>query len=619
MWWYLRARFMLWLLRVTGRVLRWAVLAAVLIAAAPVTIVAAVGFAGAWLRGWPPAKLRRAACWALPMTAVYLAGRALQARTWQALALAPVHDWQQAWHQVTAGRVVTAFALTAPVAVPAGLFTAAGLWAWRIYAIENGLAGKTATAPVGFDARQWRRASRAARGRVAAPGAFPLATPSGQVVMGATIRAVGHRWRPVLAVPYTAMSRHQVIIGATGVGKTNLMMRTWAGWHAAALAAHYTRGAARPLLVVLDCKGGPDARTKAARTRVLLHAAGAARVAIWPDEATVSLWDLPPAELAVTLFQLIETGTGDAAYYGDVTQAVLTLAVTAPPGPPHDGAAFLHRLEPGWLEAAYAGDASRLGAVAAARRNLGDVSLRYRTLLSRLGPGLDGPGALPGADAWYCILEGTREQSVAEAQAMALTELVAHAATSRDGEPRAILLACDDYSAVSGRVPLWQLCERGRSLGVGVQVSAQSWQGLGQDDDERRRIAATADGGIWLMRTPYPQPISELAGTRRVIETATKVLGGVWGDEGSSRIQHAWTADPGIARRLAVGQAGYIRAGGCTWVQIARPRPSPLPIPPPPPQPVVIPPAAEPARPPAAVPAAPAGDLDDVFGPGDRS
>ena len=109
---------------------------------------------------------------------------------------------------------------------------------------------------------------------------------------------------------------------------------------------------------------------------------------------------------------------------------MLTLAVTAPPGPPADGAAFLDRLEPGWLEAAYAGDPSRLGAVTAARRNLGDVSLRYRTLLSRLGPGLDGPGTLADADAWYFILEGTREQSVAEAQAMALTELVAHAATS---------------------------------------------------------------------------------------------------------------------------------------------------------------------------------------------
>ena len=48
--------------------------------------------------------------------------------------------------------------------------------------------------------------------------------------MGATIRAVGHRWRPVLAVPYAAMGRHQVVIGAPGSGKTNLMIRTWAGW-----------------------------------------------------------------------------------------------------------------------------------------------------------------------------------------------------------------------------------------------------------------------------------------------------------------------------------------------------------------------------------------------------
>ena len=72
MWWYLHARLLLWLLHVTGRAVRWAVLFAVLAAAAPVTAVAAVGFAGAWLRGWPPAKLRRAACWSLPMTGVYL-------------------------------------------------------------------------------------------------------------------------------------------------------------------------------------------------------------------------------------------------------------------------------------------------------------------------------------------------------------------------------------------------------------------------------------------------------------------------------------------------------------------------------------------------------------------
>jgi hypothetical protein len=151
-------------------------------------------------------------------------------------------------------------------------------------------------------------------------------------------------------------------------------------------------------------------------------------------------------------------------------------------------------------------------------------------------------------------------------------------------EPRAILLACDDYSAVSGKVPLWQLYERGRSLGIGVQVSAQSWHGL----------AATADGGIWLMRTPHPEPVSQLAGTRRIAETATKITGNQWDDEGSTRIQHAFVADPGIARRLDTGQAGYLHRGGCTWVQVARPKPSPIPHPPGPASygPVIIPPPA---------------------------
>jgi hypothetical protein len=616
LWAYLQFRALLWLLRITGRLLLLGALAAVLVAAAPITVVAAVGLAAAWLRGWPPARLRRATVWALPMTAVYLAGRAVQAATWQALALAPVHDYLAAWHAVAAGQLVTAFVLVAPVAVPAGLAAAGGLWAWRIYALDTGLSGKTATAPVVFDARQWKHQARTARARITTPGAVPLADRHGRVVMGATIRAVGHRWRPTLAVPYQAMGRHQVVLGASGSGKTNLMIRTWAGWYAAALATHHRQGAPRPLLVVLDCKGGPDSRAKASRTRRLLHAVGAARVAVWPEEASVSLWRLPPRELAVTLFQMVETGTGPAAYYADVMQAILTLAITAPPGPPANGTAFLDRLEPGWLEAAYAGDPPRLAALASAKRHLGDIALRYRTLLDRLGPALDHGGTLAGADAWYFILEGTREQSVAEAQALALTELVAQAATSLGAEPRAILLACDDYSAVSGRVPLWSLYERGRSLGIGVQVSAQSWQGQGATEDERYRIAATADGGIWLLRTPYPQPVCELAGTRRIVETATKVIGGMWGDEGSSRIQHAWNVDPGIARALEVGQAGFIHGGGCTWVQVARPRPSPLPLPPPPRPPAVVipPPAAEPqaAPPPAAVPG-PA--LDDVFGP----
>ena len=204
---------------------------------------------------------------------------------------------------------------------------------------------------------------------------------------------------------------------------------------------------------------------------------------------------------------------------------------------------------------------------------------------------------------------------MAEAQAMAITELAAHAATAQDSEPLQILLAADDYSAVSRRVPVSNLYERGRSLGLGVQVSAQSWQGLGRDEDERYRIAATADGGIWLLKTPYPQPVVELAGTRRVLETAHKLIGNTWGDEGTTRVQHAWTVDPGIIRALDVGQACYVHSGGATYVQVAPPKPSPLNLPPArqpaPPTVTIHPPGGQQARP-DGEPA----DLDDVLGPG---
>jgi len=618
-WSWLKLTAALWLLRKMIKGIGWLLVAAVAVTAWPLTIVAGIGYLAAWLRGWPPVRLWRAAAWSLPMTAVYEIGEGLRLRAWPAVALAPVTDYGHAWQLLAAHSMLRAGLLVAPVAVPAGLGIGGLLWAWRIYAITTGLAGLTASAPIEFDTRQWRRQVRTARGRAAAPGTVPLLTRTGHVVIGATIRAVRHPWRPILTVPYRSFGRHAVIIGSSGSGKTNLMMRLWAGWYAAAHAAYLRREGNRPLLVVLDCKGGPDARVKAERTRRLLHGVGARRVAIWPDDARLNLWDLPPRDLGVLLLQMIETGDGAAAYYTDVMQAVVNLAMAAPGGPPPNAASFLDRLDVEWLETAY-GDGlhgAAISRIRAAKSHIGDIQLRYATLLGRLGPALDGPGTLAGADAWYCILEGTREASVAEAQAMALTELVAHAATTAGGERRAILLAADDYSAVSRRVPISNLYERGRSLGLGVQVSAQSWQGLGRDEDERYRIAATADGGIWLMSTPYPEPVVQLAGTRRVLESAHKLIGATWGKEGTTRTQHAWTADPDLIRTLDVGQACYIRRGGATFVQVARPKPSPLSLPAARSPSVIVPPPAPPPddEPPPPGPGSGPGSLDDVLGP----
>jgi hypothetical protein len=619
-WSWLKLFVALWLLRKIAKITGWLLLAAIAVAAWPITLTAAIGYLAAWLQGWPPVRLYRTAAWTLLVSVVWVSVLEVRPRGWAAASV-PAQAWADGWDPLAAASVAGAFLRVAPAAIPAGLGLAGVLWAWRIYAITTGLGGITASAPMTFDAKQWRRQVRAAKGLTRAPGPVPLLGHGGVIPVGGTIRAIGHRWHQVFSIPATACARHMVVVGSTGSGKTNLMIRLWAGWFTATLQASRDGRGQRPLLVVLDCKGGRDARVKAERTRRLLHGVGARRVAIWPDEARLNLWELPPQDLAVLLYQMIDTGTGNAAYYADILQAAVTLAVTAPCGPPPNTADFLDRLNARWLQNAW-GDGRYPGQfehVRAAARHLPDIQLRYSTLLGRLGPGLDGPGRLEEADAWYCILEGTREPSVAEAQALALTELAAHTATSLDGEQRAMLLAADDYSAVSARVPLSNLYERGRSLGIGVQVSAQSWQGLGATEDERYRIAATADGGMFVMQTPHPEPLVALAGMRRVLETAHKVIGNAWGDEGTTREQRAWNADPELVRRLDVGQACYIHRGAATFVQVARPRPSPLTLLPAPALEVpdwMPEPRREPVPDlgPEAWPDPPS--LDDVFGPG---
>jgi hypothetical protein len=559
-------------LRGIGRLLRVAVVAALLIAAAPATLVAAIGVALAWLRGWPPGRLYRAALWCLPMVAVWLAATALATHSASAVACAPYHAWLSLWHGAHPGSPAAAAAI-APVAIPVGLAAGGLAWAYRIRAMRTGIAGLSPDAAVSFDARQWRRQARSARARIAAPGAVPLTTRNGSLVAGAVIRTVNHRGGAIASIPYPRMRSHQVVIGTTGTGKTTLLLRLWAGFMATALRRHAAGQGRLPLLVVLDCKGGADARRIADRARRAMRLAGARSTAIWPDEATLSLWDLPPAQLTTTLVDLIEHGTGAAAFYADVMEAVVALAVEAPGGPPASAAEFLARLDPGWLTIAYSSGEheTELALIRPAARQIGDIALRYRTLLRRLGGGLDGPGGFGDADAWYCILEGTAEVSVAETQARAIVDILASYAVAGH-QDREILLAVDEFSAVSRRLPVWQLYERARSLGLAVQVSAQSWEGLAAGEDERYRIAATADGGIWLLRTPHPEPVAALAGARKVTETTRHIAGrpAVWSHRGTSRVALDPVVDPALIRALDVGQAAYIFRGGVTYIQVKR-------------------------------------------------
>ena len=171
------------------------------LAAWPVTMVAAIGSGAAWLRGWPPVRLRRTAAWALIPAGTWVAIQGARLGAWRPVALAPVRAWAHGWSHLAAVTLTRAFLLLAPFAVPAGLFLAGLAWAWRIYAISAGLGGIMASAPITFDARQWKRQVRTARGLTEAPGAVPLLGRGGRIPVGGTIRAIGHRWHPVFSLP----------------------------------------------------------------------------------------------------------------------------------------------------------------------------------------------------------------------------------------------------------------------------------------------------------------------------------------------------------------------------------------------------------------------------------
>jgi hypothetical protein len=561
-----------WTIRLLLRVTAILALAAVVAGAAPVVLVAAVSAWLAWLRGWPPARLYRAAAWLLPMVAAWLAAVAVARRAWPPVAAAPYLAWTAMWHLAAASSYPRAAVVIAPIAIPLGIAAGGVAWSYRIQSMESAAGGAAPGSAVAFDRRQWRHQARSAAARIAAPGAVPLTTARGDVVVGAVIRAVGHPSGELARLRYEQLRSHQVVIGGTGTGKTTLLLRLWAAFMATAMRRYVSGRGRAPLLMVVDCKGGGDARKIAERVRRVMREAGARRTAIWPDEASLSIWVLPPDQLITTLVDLVEHGTGGAAFYADVLDAVVALAVGAPCGPPAGRDDFLARLDAGWLTRAYqaGGAGPELELIRSAGRQVADVALRYRTLFRRLGRGLDGPGDLADADVWYCVLEGTAEVAVAEAQARALIDLLASFVTSGPGD-REVLLAVDEFSAVSRRIPIWSLYERARSLGLAVQVSSQSWHGLAPDDDQRYRIVSAAEGGIWLLRTPHPEPVTELAGLRRVTQTTRQLIGFPrWSRAGTSEVREVPVADPALVRGLGVGQAAYLYRGGVTFVQVSR-------------------------------------------------
>lgn len=202
----------------------WLVLVAVmmtlLVAAWPLVVAAAWAYAVAWGAGWPPRRLAVAAAWCVPMVMAFaIVYWAAGDGAWQVAAWSPVRAWLLAWDALDAGEWLRAIVIIAPTAIPAGLLLGAFAWRVRVGLMASGAADWSPAAPVAFDERQWRRSVRSAALRVRAPGGVPLLSRRGNPVLGAVIRSVGHRPRPVLELPYPLLRTHMLVVGTNGGGE----------------------------------------------------------------------------------------------------------------------------------------------------------------------------------------------------------------------------------------------------------------------------------------------------------------------------------------------------------------------------------------------------------------
>src|SRR5262249_31910937 len=149
-------------LRLAGRLARAAAIGLLVVAAAPVSLVAALAVTLAWLGGWPPRPLSGAALACLPVVAVWLVAVAVPGRSVPHAAAAPYQAWLAAWHQLAAGSAALAATTIAPVAVPLGLAVGGLIWSRRIFAMETGTGGVFPPPPAALPAPPWAAPRRPA-------------------------------------------------------------------------------------------------------------------------------------------------------------------------------------------------------------------------------------------------------------------------------------------------------------------------------------------------------------------------------------------------------------------------------------------------------------------------
>jgi hypothetical protein len=364
----------------------------------------------------------------------------------------------------------------------------------------------------------------------------------------------------LVALSLEQLCRHVLVLGATGSGKTETLLR---------LAWGVAKGSGARVWY-LDGKG--DTQT-AERFRGAMRETG--REAMVFPHQPLDGWRGERHELAGRLMEVVDYAReGPAAWYRDVAKAVVGLVCEHPDGPPRGSRDVLERMDVEALAKAYPGSRA---VAALSELQVRQVRLRYEAFFGQTRGMLDGTWSWGDAQAGYLLLDGLALREETAGVARFLMEDFAQWFSRRKPREEWCVMIVDEFSTLAGAMAMATRVEQARGFNTALVLAPQVLAGMGSESETARILGSVET--VVCHRVNTPERVIELAGTRRRNQFTMRYAGGGATGEGTTRQAEEPKIDANRVRGLRPGEAFVIRKGMAMRARVLRAPPLRAPLP----------------------------------------